>query len=527
MINEAQTSVKPTVLHIQDLFTMIGRGGLRIPRFQRPYVWSPQDMTELLESIVKGYPIGNLLFWDTDHKVQSSNEIGPHKIPAAYRQLATYVLDGHQRLATLYGVLRKSESDDWVWRIYYDLEKDRFLHHKKNKNPPSHQILLSILLSSIDFFEFSDRIRAERPAEHKELIEKAQKLVQLIQSFRLPVNRILGGSLEDAVNIFARVNKPGRRVSIDQMAAALTYSEGAEKFDLAQEIDGIQAALSRYHFADIDRDFILRAILAAQKKDLFVINWKKLSAETNKKELKRAVGRTKKNLIAAARFLAKDLLIPSDKFLPYAIQLVFIGEFFGHNDQPNENQLALLRQWFWVTSFSGWFGGVHNTKIHEALDEIRKVADGSLQKFAYVSMEEEALPFPERFDPRSARVRAYTLFLLHQNLCNLENNKKLLPFSLLREHAHRAFAKIDAGKKRSMTENRILLGPDNTVDDVLEQLKAVKKDSSALASHGITTKAFQKLKNGDLDSFFELRRENLIQLERDFMKEKGVKPADG
>ena len=37
-------------------------GKLRIPRFQREFVWVLKKCASLMDSIVKGYPIGTLIF---------------------------------------------------------------------------------------------------------------------------------------------------------------------------------------------------------------------------------------------------------------------------------------------------------------------------------------------------------------------------------------------------------------------------------------------------------------------------------
>ena len=42
------------------------RGGqIKIPQFQRRYVWSVSDCAKLLDSILKGYPVGSLIYWKT------------------------------------------------------------------------------------------------------------------------------------------------------------------------------------------------------------------------------------------------------------------------------------------------------------------------------------------------------------------------------------------------------------------------------------------------------------------------------
>ena len=138
MSSQDSPLVKPEVVFTEDLLNEIATGRLRIPRFQRPFVWKPSNMIELFDSIYKGYPIGGLLFWEPVEAMESLGMIGPLKIPKIVDQPLTYVLDGQQRLTTLYVGLRLPEDlpiissqDGWQWRIWFDLYKEEFTHVKK------------------------------------------------------------------------------------------------------------------------------------------------------------------------------------------------------------------------------------------------------------------------------------------------------------------------------------------------------------------------------------------------------------
>ncbi|MBT4209172.1 DUF262 domain-containing protein, partial [Candidatus Woesearchaeota archaeon] len=47
------------------LFTAIDTGYLKIPKFQREFVWSKKQTAKLIDSIIKGFPIGTFIFWKT------------------------------------------------------------------------------------------------------------------------------------------------------------------------------------------------------------------------------------------------------------------------------------------------------------------------------------------------------------------------------------------------------------------------------------------------------------------------------
>lgn len=124
-------SVKPDVSFINDIVESLASGTIRIPRFQRPYVWQPKNIVELWDSIFKGYPIGSILLWDGGGQALScSSSIGGLDVT---RELldsdrSTYIVDGQQRLTTLFCCLSDDESIDEKWAYYFDLNNDVFVH---------------------------------------------------------------------------------------------------------------------------------------------------------------------------------------------------------------------------------------------------------------------------------------------------------------------------------------------------------------------------------------------------------------
>ena len=126
------------------------------------------------------------------------------------------------------------------------------------------------------------------------------------------------------------------------------------------------------------------------------------------------------------------------------LQLVFIGEFFRICPKPGASVLDLLRRWFWVTSFTGWFGGVNTAQATHALAEVRALADGTGIGFSVVDLDALARPFPERFDGRSARVRAFLLYLASLLPRSIHAPGVLDPGKLLDEHGIRAMGYVSS-----------------------------------------------------------------------------------
>jgi len=226
-----QPIVKPEVIFIDELFTDIKEGKVRIPSFHRPFVWQSTDILSLFDSVYSGYPIGSLLLWETQQDLTSSSLIGPLEIPDAPPPIS-YILDGQQRLSSLYGVLKLQKGfkrgvipDDWKWWLWFDLKDGNFTYLKKGEKLPSHYFSLRAILRTVDFLAETQRINSECGNESSKYIEVAEKLAQQFKTYKIAITRIKGGDLDSAIEIFSRLHSKGKNMTPEQMAFALTYRE--------------------------------------------------------------------------------------------------------------------------------------------------------------------------------------------------------------------------------------------------------------------------------------------------------------
>jgi uncharacterized protein with ParB-like and HNH nuclease domain len=87
------------------LFTHIDDGYIKIPQFQRDFVWSKEVTATLIDSLIKGFPIGTFIFWKTREELRHIRNIGNAELPPVPKGDAVqYVLDGQQRITSLYAV---------------------------------------------------------------------------------------------------------------------------------------------------------------------------------------------------------------------------------------------------------------------------------------------------------------------------------------------------------------------------------------------------------------------------------------
>jgi len=113
-------------LSIRKVIEQVTSGAIRIPAFQRGFVWDAEHVAYLMDSIYKGYPFGAVILWRTKEKLNSERDLGPFQLPDGQADFPVdYVLDGQQRITSIFGVFQSdldAQGDDSWTHIYFDME---------------------------------------------------------------------------------------------------------------------------------------------------------------------------------------------------------------------------------------------------------------------------------------------------------------------------------------------------------------------------------------------------------------------
>jgi hypothetical protein len=110
-------------LPIRKIIDRINSGEIRIPSFQRGFVWEPERVAYFMDSIYKDYPVGSILLWRTKVQLKNERKLGRFDLPPPTKDYPIdYVLDGQQRLTSIFSVfqtgLKPVDDDNWL-DIYY------------------------------------------------------------------------------------------------------------------------------------------------------------------------------------------------------------------------------------------------------------------------------------------------------------------------------------------------------------------------------------------------------------------------
>lgn len=533
-MNDSDVIIKPEIGLLDHLLREVAWGGVRIPRFQRPFVWKSSDIIELFDSVYRGYSIGSLLLWETDADLPSHDKIGPISLPTRPKNVL-YVLDGHQRLAALFGCLfLPASSQEKEWQVWFNLEEKKFRYVSRNK-PDTRLFPLRAILKTTDFLNVARQIEAAQPSKKEEFIEEAERLASRIKNYPISFNRIIGGDIDRAVNIFSRLNKAGTPISTDHMVSALTYQ--AEKLNLSQKIDDILEDLTPYGFGKLERSIVFQVVKLTLGLDIRQTDSDKVAAFLKKEAPERVdfiLSDTQRAIVAATRFLKEDIGVVTPHLLPYAYQYLALSHFFYLCQKPNEQQRNLLQRWFWLTSFSAWFTGATYTEVSKVMTEIADIARGRKTAFTEVSSEEPAKAFPTSFNIRSTRVRTVMILLLKQHPRHPHHPDQILdPIPLLSEGGFQRIFPLKKLKKRANHKawdhiaNRILLvgTPEQSIQELLCAVEPDHREH-ILKSHAIPLEAYEDLVNENLEAFIEKRTAYLMQLEKEWMQRWEIIPSN-
>jgi uncharacterized protein with ParB-like and HNH nuclease domain len=201
------------------IFRRIDSGEIHIPQFQRPFVWSRQNIIQLFESIYNGLPIGTFLFWRSIEKnlTFSQDDFIAHTKSEEHTTYM-YVIDGTQRLRALYNCLHKSDTtkNPQYW-VGFDLEQETFVHLD---NAVDSEIIVS--LSSIFSPEkiLNKQIALASQNNKVYFIKTFNKLVSAFVDYQIPIIVIDKVTEDELITVFERLNTRGVSLSKEEILRA-------------------------------------------------------------------------------------------------------------------------------------------------------------------------------------------------------------------------------------------------------------------------------------------------------------------
>ncbi|MBW4575353.1 MAG: DUF262 domain-containing protein [Aphanothece sp. CMT-3BRIN-NPC111] len=519
-------NVKPDTIYLEDLLKDIANGEYKIPKFQRDFVWKTSQILELFDSILNGYPIGSLLFWKT-RDYETRDKIGPYtiiKVGSDFR----YVLDGFQRISTLFGVLTNPKSFQMEtnspelknFSIFFDIRENNFSFIRNNRDKKVFSIPLYEIYDNRELFNIFRELDKEdiSEADKDEYIDKARNLHDILHKYKLPYVEIKGGDIRSAVQIFSRINSTGTPISEDSMLSALSYNVETG-FKLSDSITEFLNSLDVYNFQNLKRDTILNCISNAKGRIYFDVKVEDLLSP----DLELFTNNAYIHIRKAVEFLYKELFIIDVRLLPYPTQLIFISEYFRLNPDPTSKQYTELKNWFWVTTYSNYFTSYSLGQQRIAYQVFCDFAKGEHFDGIYKVNNDinfSTAKYPDKLTFTGVRPKALQLFYLKSLIQNGEIQD--------REGVKEVFISSSPKKDRTPANIILRLSSEFEEDKAKKQLNNFIQASSPelLKQHFITIEMVDLYKENKIDDFISQRETYLKLKESEFVERIGITYTD-
>jgi hypothetical protein len=208
--------------NIYDFIRQLAAGEFLIPTFQRLFVWNPENISNLWDSIYRAYPVGSILYWKTRAMLHIHRKPGGFYVPddaTAVTKHKSYILDGQQRATSLLvsfyggtGKVREQYSFDFT--LYFDLTKAVFFFEKDYyKHRWDADSAFLVRLKDVPDLSDDFDLQIERLKGFSQAVERnLSQLKYLFSDYSIPLIGLEGYDIAGVCAIYERINQTGMRL---------------------------------------------------------------------------------------------------------------------------------------------------------------------------------------------------------------------------------------------------------------------------------------------------------------------------
>lgn len=402
----------PTAEKLRYLLESIHNREVALPDFQRDFVWDPRATEELIESICQNFPAGSLL--------RIKNSVGaffaPREVaeaPPLNGHMPSYlVLDGQQRLTSLYqafygvgshryfihlgSLLEGQDLEDCVF--YERHKRAQRKYGKVEQQAESLTFPFALLFGSGGGFEdWLDRVldhRSETGDERKELKKRLRELrdrwIKPVEDYEFPMVSLSEQTSPAAVcTIFETLNRTGVKLSVFDLLAARFWIEEVRLRDRWEQAQDDFPIIEEF---EVDPYYVLQAISlmtasapSCKRGDVLEMSVDQINA---------GWGSIIAGLAGGLQMLRDDCGVIVPKWLPYNTIVIPLAAAFAVASQLNGPEAGAardkLKRWFWCSVFGQVYERAPNSQSAKDFGELKRWLAGgepplSVQKFSFDS----------------------------------------------------------------------------------------------------------------------------------------------
>jgi len=523
---------KPDSKKYADLINEIQKGIIKIPKFQRDFVWTIDKTAKLLDSILKGYPIGTFILWQTDERINDIKNVGNLDIPDTPDGVKVqYVLDGQQRITSLFAaylgahiqkVGEKKITDYGNIVINLDVDINDNDEQVITEEPVSDKYL-----SLCDVLNFSYSKAKELSGQFsEEELEKINDYSMAFKTYEFSTVVLRKEDIDSAIEVFTRINTGGQTLTLFEIMSAKTYDE-PQKFDMQVTWDDFIKELKEIKYEGVSSSVVL-SLLA-----LLLSRTKECKRRTILALDKQSIIDHWASVVSALKdsvdYFRTTYRIPVSQLLPYDSLLVPFAYFFYQNkNKPNANQRKYLEEFFWRMSLSFRYSSSTESKLAQDIKRIDQII--SSQRPDYVDIKVD-LDSPQslidtNFSAGNSYCKAILCLLAYQEPKDFQDNGKvILDNSWLKvassKNYHHFFPKAYLKNKTVLNSNSLVnitfvsdhlnkrkigaKAPSQYISDFQDENSQINK---ALQTHFIDLNGFG-IESNDYETFLQARAKKI------------------
>ncbi len=381
-----------------------------VPAFQREYVWKKENAKELMDTLIKGYPFGTMLTWETlDPPKLKGNFEYNERLGAVH-----IILDGQQRITTLYLLVRgkippyysSDDINDDVTELYVNV-KSLELSYKKSSimdKDPFWIQLTSIFKKETNVFRikasYEEANSTELATEDLENINDNIKKIENILDRKFPQQIIpVHATTNEAIDIFYKVNDGGIKLTDAELALAQISGYWPDARDIfKQKLE----TLKKNGFV-LRLDHIIYMLLGCVY--FMASDMKKLHSPSNEAKIKEVWKELDETIIDYVfNILRSRAFIDHSNEINgiYAIIPMILHRYLKKSDW-DEIEIKKITKWFYYSQLRQRY--VH--QFQQKLDYDLKIIKESSQPFddllSVISQDSRLEISPEEFERRNIR----------------------------------------------------------------------------------------------------------------------------
>ncbi|MCI9511633.1 MAG: DUF262 domain-containing protein [Oscillibacter sp.] len=410
---------RSNTLQYNMLISDIEQGIIKIPQFQRKFVWTLEQTANLLDSILKGYPIGTFILWQTGEKLRSIRNIGNIALPDTPEgRFVQYVLDGQQRMTSLYVSLKGAKiaddngKDIDYGEIYVDfeasLDEPVVTTDVSGRNPD-------------EIIKFTDLLNGGYAlgGKYPNYLDKLDNYSGAFKTYQFPIILVVNAPIDIATEIFTRINVGGKPLSVFEIMVAKTY-DAARNFDLSEKYEELIAKLEGVSYETISESTVLQAVSVCLVKECD----KKHILQLDKNKFIDIWDDVIDAFEMAVDYFRTFFRIPVSQLLPYDGLLVpFTYYFYNHKNKPLGTQRDFLQDYFWRVVLSSRFSNALETKIGQDIRRIDKILQDVPPEYEEpVDITADYIRDHGYFSPGTAYIKGFLCLLAYQQPQSLADN---------------------------------------------------------------------------------------------------------